>query len=65
ERDGFWEVFQDVSREAGARGTLIHAAHIVALMRQYEVATIWTSDRDFRRFDGIRVVNPLVARPGR
>lgn len=60
ERDGFWEVYKEVTGNAGVRGKLVHDAHIVALMRQHEVRTILTSDRDFRRFDGIRVVNPLV-----
>ena len=43
-----------------ARGKLVHDAHLVALMKQHVVSTIWTNDRDFRRFDGIRVVNPLA-----
>lgn len=41
------------------RGDLVPDAHIVALMRQHAVPTIWTHDRGFRRFDGIRVVDPL------
>jgi predicted nucleic acid-binding protein len=28
-------------------------------MRQHGVATIYTRDRDFRRFDGIAAENPL------
>ena len=32
---------------------------IAALMRQYGVRTIYTRDRDFRRFDGIAVENPF------
>lgn len=58
ERDGFADVFQQVAAESRATGRLVHDAHIVALMRQYAVGTIWTYDRDFRRFDGIRVVEP-------
>jgi len=28
-------------------------------MRQQGVSTIWTADRDFRRFSGIAVRNPF------
>jgi predicted nucleic acid-binding protein len=43
-----------------ARGKLIHDAHIVALMRQHEVDTIRTNDKDFTRFPGIRVIDPFA-----
>lgn len=36
-------------------------AHIATLMRQHGVGTIYTRDRDFRRFDGIRVEDPFAA----
>lgn len=49
----FWSRFEAVATDAGARGNLITDAHIVTLMRQHGVATIWTHDRDFRRFEGI------------
>ncbi len=39
-----------------ARGNLVSDAHLVALMRQHDVDTTWTSDRDFRRFDRVRVL---------
>jgi predicted nucleic acid-binding protein len=32
------------------------------LMRQHGVSTIWTHDRDFRRFDGITARDPFGAR---
>jgi hypothetical protein len=30
-------------------------------MRQHGVGTIYTRDRDFRRFDGIRVEDPFAS----
>ena len=33
--------------------------HLVSLMRQHGVGTIYTRDRDFRRFDGIRAEDPF------
>jgi uncharacterized protein len=41
------------------RGNLVPDAHVVALMLQHDVPTIYTHDRDFRRFDGIDVIDPL------
>lgn len=40
-------------------GNAVPDAHLAALMRQHGVATIYTRDRDFRRFEGIRVEDPL------
>jgi predicted nucleic acid-binding protein len=39
---------------------LVPDAHLVALMRENGVRRIWTSDRDFRRFDGIEARDPFV-----
>jgi len=38
---------------------LAHDAHIVALMREHGVRSIYTADTDFHRFAGIEVVDPL------
>lgn len=60
ESGDFWSQLRAVSEPIPARGKLIYDAHIVALMREHGVSTIWTHDRDFRKFDGIRVVDPLA-----
>ncbi len=54
-----WRILREVALGNAVRGGLIHDAHLVALMRQHGVETIWTHDRDFRRFDGIRVYDPV------
>lgn len=41
-------------------GNLIHDAHIVALLLENGVREIWTADRDFARFSGLRVVDPFA-----
>jgi uncharacterized protein len=41
------------------RGNLVPDAHIVALMRQHGVSTIWSHDRDFLEFKGISVRDPF------
>lgn len=60
EREKFWDSYQAVSRAVRPTGKLVPDAHLVALMRENEVGTIWTHDRDFRKFDGIEVRDPFV-----
>lgn len=59
EADGFWDTYRTVTERVPPRGNRVPDAHLAALMRQYDVATIWTHDRDFRRFDQIRVRDPF------
>lgn len=59
EADGLWELL--CSEPASTlRGNAVPDAHIVALMRQHGVSTIYTRDRGFRRFDGIRAEDPFA-----
>ena len=58
EEEGFWDVYRAVTSDVMVRGNLVSDAHIAALMRQHGVVTLWTRDRDFRKFDGIRVQEP-------
>jgi uncharacterized protein len=46
-------------REGNARGNLAHDAHIAALAVEHGVGELWTSDRDFARFPGVRIKNPF------
>lgn len=57
----FWACYRDVALEADVRGNLVSDAHVVALMRENGVRSIWTHDRDFRRFPGIEVLDPFAA----
>ncbi len=60
ELDGFW----DVLRAAGAdraRGNDVSDLHLVALMRQHGVSTIYTRDRGFRRFEGLDLRDPFAS----
>jgi uncharacterized protein len=58
EADAFWDVFRDTAG-THTRANTVPDAHLVALMRQHGVGAIYTRDRDFRRFDGIRVLDPF------
>jgi toxin-antitoxin system PIN domain toxin len=44
-----------------AIGNLAHDAHIAALAIEHGVRELWTTDRDFSRFPGLRTKNPLRA----
>ncbi len=60
EQDGFWLQYRDVAADATPIGNLVPDAHLVTLMHQNDVRTIWTRDRDFRRFDGIEARDPFT-----
>lgn len=60
EGDRFWDLFREMAGEPPVSGNLVPDAHLVALMREHGVRTILTHDRDFRRFDGIRVRDPFA-----
>lgn len=55
----FADLFRRSSREADARGNLVFDAAIAALCLEHRVAELWTADRDFSRFPGLRLRNPL------
>lgn len=59
EDDGFWGVYRLVTQGLVVRGNLVPDAHVVALMHQYGVMTIWSRDRDLRKFEGIRAIDPF------
>lgn len=55
----FWSVYRATTADIAPRGNLVPDAHLAALMRQHGVGTIWTRDRGFRQFEGIRVIDPF------
>jgi uncharacterized protein len=61
EQEDFWSVYRAATTGVGVRGNLVSDAHLVALMRQNGVTTLWTHDRDFRKFDGISVRDPFAS----
>jgi hypothetical protein len=50
-----------VVAEGNAVGNLVHDAHIAALLQEHGVRELWTTDRDFARFPGLRLRNPFTA----
>jgi toxin-antitoxin system PIN domain toxin len=58
ETEGFWDAFRS-GPGSRLRGNAVPDGHLAGLMRQNGVTTIYTRDRDFRRFEGIRVEDPF------
>lgn len=56
---GFLRIYESTAPPM-TRGRQVPDAHIATLMRQHGVGTIYTRDRDFRRFDGIKVEDPFA-----
>jgi toxin-antitoxin system PIN domain toxin len=61
EDEAFWSRFTDVADDVAPTGNLVPDAHLVALMLANGVRTIWTRDRDYRKFIGIRVHDPFAS----
>ena len=59
ETDRHREVLDDVLERSQVTGNLVHDAHIVTICLENGVDEIVTADRDFARFSGITVTNPL------
>jgi len=48
-----------LARAGRVLGNLVHDAHIAALVVEHGVRELWTADRDFARFPGLRIRNPF------
>ena len=51
----FLDLLMDTARRSDARGNLMFDAQIAALCLEYGIETVLTNDRDFGRFDSLRV----------
>lgn len=55
-----WAHLRALLESARIIGPMVHDARVAALCRAHGVREIWTADRDFTRFGGLRAVNPLL-----
>ncbi len=60
ESEDYWSLLRSTLMSGRVSGPLVHDARIVALCRHHGVDELWTADRDFGRFPGLPVRNPLV-----
>ena len=64
ESPAHWTTLRAILVESVITGPRVHDARIAALCRQHGVRELWSADRDFSRFPGLTVVNPLVGQHG-
>lgn len=63
EEPGYWEHCKTMLAVGRAVGALVHDARVAAICRAHGVREFWTADRDFTRFPGLILRNPLLG-PG-
>jgi toxin-antitoxin system PIN domain toxin len=56
---GHWSILADLLTRSGMAGNLTTDAHIAALAMEHGY-TVYSADNDFKRFAGLRHVNPLA-----
>jgi toxin-antitoxin system PIN domain toxin len=60
ESEDYWPQLRAILETGKVSGPQVHDARVMALCRQHGVSELWTADRDFGRFPGLSVRNPLV-----
>lgn len=60
EAEGYWLPFRSILQTGRVCGPQVHDARVAALCQHHGVRELWTADRDFGRFPGLNVRNPLV-----
>ncbi len=59
EMEGFLEAYRHVAGNVVVRGNLVPDAHLAAILFQHGVRTLYSSDRDFRKFESLDVRDPF------
>ncbi|MEZ5727074.1 MAG: hypothetical protein R3E48_03100 [Burkholderiaceae bacterium] len=60
EADDYLAQLEPIALVAKAQGGMIHDARIAAICRLQGIEELWSADRDFSRFPGIKIRNPLL-----
>ena len=60
ELEGYWLELRTIVTAGLVTGPQVHDARVAALCQLHGVRQLWTADRDFSRFAGLAVRNPLV-----
>ena len=59
ELDGFLDAYKHIAGEIPVRGNLVPDVHVAAILFQHGVRTLYTNDRDFRKFQSLDVRDPF------
>lgn len=61
ERDGFLEIYREVTKDVAVRANLVPDAHLASILRQHGVSTLYTTNvDDFRKLGVPDVRNPIL-----
>ncbi|MGH9328480.1 MAG: type II toxin-antitoxin system VapC family toxin [Terriglobia bacterium] len=60
ETESYWHELRVTLTGGRVAGPQVHDARIAALCRLHGIEDLWTADRDFGRFPGLKTVNPLL-----
>ena len=60
EQDGFMDAYRHVTANMSVRGNLVPDAHVAAILFQNGVRTLFSNDRDFRKFESLEVRDPFA-----
>jgi hypothetical protein len=60
EQDGFIDAYKHVTGNMSVRGNLVPDAYVAAILFQNGVRTLYSNDRDFRKFESLQVRDPFA-----
>lgn len=61
ETDRFWPAYMQIAADVPVKGNLVPDAQLAALLQCNGVKTLYSRDRDFRKFDFLEVRDPLAS----
>ncbi len=59
EMEGFLDAYRHVAGTTVLRGNLVPDAPLAAILFQHGIRTLYTCDRDFRKFESLDVRDPF------
>jgi toxin-antitoxin system PIN domain toxin len=60
EGPGHWKKLRSTLEAGNIVAAKVHDARIHAISTDHGVSVLWSADRDFNRFHGLKVMNPLI-----
>ncbi len=61
ENEAYWPRIRHLLEKGSVAGPMVHDARIAAICQSHGVEALFSADRDFSRFPGLAVRNPLVS----
>ena len=60
ESSDYWTLLRATLLSGRVSGPQVHDARVVTICQQHGVSELWSADREFGRFSGLTIRNPLV-----